>query len=151
LDANGCEVLIDRWSGHNKHDADRSQQLLDQADIVVCEWGLGNAVWYSNNLQPHQSMVVRVHSQELFLPFLRQINKSKVGKFIFVGELIRKAAIASHGVPSNKTVVIPNFVDTENLNRPKLEGSEKTLGIVGIVPKSKRLDRALDVLEGLLK
>lgn len=151
LEANGCEVLIDRWEGHNKHDADRSQQLLDQADIVVCEWGLGNAVWYSNNLQPHQSMVVRVHSQELFLPFLRQINKSKVGKFIFVGELIRKAAIASHGVPSSKTVVIPNFVDTENLNRPKLEGSEKTLGIVGIVPKSKRLDRALDVLEGLLK
>lgn len=151
LHAIGCEVLIDKWEGHNKHDAAKSKELLNQADIVICEWGLGNAVWYSNNLLPRQSMVVRVHSQELFLPFLRQINKAKVGKFIFVGELIRKAAITSHGVPSNKTVVIPNFVDSASLDRPKVEGAEKTLGIVGIVPKSKRLDRALDILEGLLE
>lgn len=151
LQAIGCEVLVDKWDGHNKHDAERSKELLNQADIIFCEWGLGNAVWYSNNLLPRQSMVVRVHSQELFLPFLRQVNKAKVGKFIFVGELIRKAAITSHGVPSNKTVVIPNFVDSESLDRPKVEGVEMTLGIVGIVPKSKRLDRALDILEGLLE
>lgn len=151
LHAIGCEVLIDKWEGHNKHDAAKSKELLNQADIVICEWGLGNAVWYSNNLLPRQSMVVRVHSQELFLPFLRQINKAKVGKFIFVGELIRKAAITSHGVPSNKTVVIPNFVDYASLDRPKVKGAEKTLGIVGIVPRSKRLDRALDILEGLLE
>ncbi|MFH0411409.1 glycosyltransferase [Corynebacterium sp. L4756] len=151
LQAIGCEVLIDKWDGHNKHDPEKSKELLNQADIVICEWGLGNAVWYSNNLLPRQSMVVRVHSQELFLPFLRQINKAKVGKFIFVGELIRKAAITSHGVPANKTVVIPNFVDSASLDRPKAEGAEKTLGIVGIVPKSKRLDRALDILEGLLE
>ncbi|APT94562.1 glycosyl transferase family 1 [Corynebacterium stationis] len=151
LYATGCEVLIDKWEGHNKHDPAKSKELLNQADIVVCEWGLGNAVWYSNNLLSRQSMIVRVHSQELFLPFLSKVNKANVSKFIFVGELIRKAAITSHGVPSNKTVVIPNFVDSSALNRSKLDGAEKTLGMVGIVPRSKRLDRALDILEGLLK
>ncbi|NMF31965.1 glycosyltransferase [Corynebacterium ammoniagenes] len=151
LQAIGCEVLIDKWDGHNKHDPAKSKELLDQADIVVCEWGLGNAVWYSNNLLPRQSMVVRVHSQELFLPFLRQIKDANVGKFIFVGELIRKAAVISHGIPLKKTIVIPNFVDSKSLDRPKVDSAEKTLGIVGIVPKSKRLDRALDIIEGLLE
>lgn len=150
LQAIGCELLIDKWDGHNRHDPAKSKELLNQADIVVCEWGLGNAVWYSNNLLPRQSMVVRVHSQELFLPFLRQIKNVNVGKFIFVSELIRKAAITSHAVPANKTIVIPNFVDTQSLDKQKFESAEKTLGIVGIVPKSKRLDRALDILEGLL-
>lgn len=151
LENAGCEILIDKWDGHNKHDEAKSEELLSKADLVICEWGLGNAVWYSQNLSERQSMIVRVHSQELFLPFLKQIKKPKVDKFIFVGELIRKAAVASHGVPDTKAIVLPNFVDTDALNKQKSPGVEKTIGFVGMVPKSKRLDRALDVLEELLK
>lgn len=150
LNSIGCVVLIDEWNGHNKHDEERSSELLRQADAVVCEWGLGNAVWYSQNVKANQPLIVRVHSQELFLPYLKQIDKSSVDHFVFVGELIRKAAIESHGVPCDKTTVIPNFVDVERLNQQKTADAAKTLGFVGIVPKSKRLDRVLDVLELLL-
>lgn len=151
LEASECEVLIDKWDGHNQHDEERSCELLQKADIVVCEWGLGNAVWYSQNIRTDQSLIVRVHSQELFLPYLKKVNRASVDKFVFVGELIRKAAIESHNVPEDKAVVIPNFVDTEKLARPKAPEANKSIGFVGIVPRSKRLDRALDVLEGLLE
>lgn len=147
----GCQILIDEWKGHNKHDSEISKDLLSKADVVLCEWGLGNAVWYSQNVSSGQTLIVRVHSQELFLPFLQEINKSAVDKFIFVGELVHRAALASHGVPGAKSVVIPNFVDTESLGKKKTAESDKTLGMVGIVPKSKRLDRALDILEALLE
>src|SRR5699024_11058644 len=140
-----------KWDGHNKHDEDKSTDLLKKADLVICEWGLGNAVWYSQHVRTDQPIVVRVHSQELFLPYLKKINKAAVNKFVFVGELIRKAAIETHKVPAEKPLVIPNFVDTEALTKPKTSEAEKTIGFVGIVPRSKRLDRALDVLEGLLE
>src|SRR5699024_1860963 len=57
----------------------------------------------------------------------------------------------SHNVPEDKAVVIPNFVDTEKLARQKIPEANKSIGFVDIVPRSKRLDRALDVLEGLLE
>lgn len=150
LSAAGCNVLIDKWDGHTEHNPEKSEELLEKADIVFCEWGLGNAVWYSERVRAHQSLIVRVHSQELFRPYLQRVSKANVDKFIFVGELIRKAAIASHGVPASKAEVIPNFVNIEALSKSKTQEAKKTLGIVGIVPKSKRLDRALDILEGLL-
>ena len=151
LETAGCEVLIDKWDGHNQHDEEQSSELLKNADLVICEWGLGNAVWYSQHVRTDQPVIVRVHSQELFLPYLKKINKAAVSKFVFVGELIRKAAIESHQIPAEKSLVIPNFVDTNSLAKPKTAEADKTIGFVGIVPRSKRLDRALDVLEGLLE
>ena len=149
LENRGFEILIDKWESHTKHDEEKSMALLGRADAVFCEWGLGNAVWYSNHVESHQKLVVRVHSQELFRPYLKQIATSSVDKFIFVGELIRSAAVTSHGVPRGKTVVIPNPVETNALSLPKRDGAEFGIGFVGIVPRSKRLDRALDVLEEL--
>ncbi|MHA6600332.1 glycosyltransferase [Corynebacterium coyleae] len=151
LTANGYKVLLDQWESHTKHDEDQSMELLSQADVVFCEWGLGNVVWYSHHVRPDQRLVVRVHSQELFRPYLKQIDTSSVEKFVFVGELIRDAAVISHGIPEEKTVIIPNPVDVGALKRPKKPTAEFGIGFVGIVPRSKRLDRALDVLEALQK
>lgn len=151
LRAAGHEILLDEWESHTKHDVERSQSLLAQADVVFCEWGLGNAEWYSQRVSSHQRLVVRVHSQELRRPHLSAINHENVDEYIFVGELIRRAAIESHGVPAKKTRVIPNPVDVKSLQLPKHEGVEHTLGLVGIVAQPKRLDRALDLLERLLE
>ena len=151
LENRGYNVLIDKWDSHTQHDEEKSAELLAQADAVFCEWGLGNAVWYSNHVEPDQKLIVRVHSQELFRPYLKQIDTTSVDRFIFVGELIRSAAIISHGVPGDKALVVPNPVDTRALDRPKEVGAEFAVGFVGMVPRSKRLDRALDVLEELQK
>lgn len=151
LRAAGAEVLLDEWKSHTKHDEQRSLELLEKTDFVFCEWGLGNAVWYSHKIRSEQRLVVRVHSQELFRPYLAQIACECVDSFIFVSELIRSAAVVSHGVPRERTTVIPNPVDIAGLNLPKTVAAEKTIGFVGIVPRSKRLDLALDVLEGVLR
>lgn len=147
-EAAGAAVETDLWTSHTEHDERASQELLDRADVVLCEWGLGNAVWYSRHVAPHQRLVVRVHAQELRRPYLSRIKKTAVDRFVFVGELIRHSAVVSHGVPADKAVVIPNGVDIEALRLPKTDTDvSRHLGLVGIVPQAKRLDLALDVLE----
>lgn len=149
LEAHGHTVLIDNWAGHSGHDEEKSKSLLEQADVIWCEWGLGNAVWYSHHVTPSQRLVVRVHLQEIDLPYLRQICMEAVDSFVFVGELVRRAAIEAHGVPADRAVVVPNAVATESLARPKTAKSARTLGLVGIVPQRKRLDLAVDLVEQL--
>ncbi|MGO0577030.1 glycosyltransferase [Ornithinimicrobium panacihumi] len=142
----GLTVVLDEWRSHSAHDPERSRKLLAEADVVFCEWGLGNAVWYSKHLHPHQRLLVRVHAQELRRDYLRRINHSAVDRFIFVGRTILDSAVASHGVPRETSIVIPNPVDVDALERPKTGESRHTLGFVGAVPSSKRPDLALDLL-----
>lgn len=147
----GFNVLIDQWSGHDQHDAKRSDDLLAKADIVFCEWGLGNAVWYSQHVKAKQGFVVRVHAQELGLPYLWKVKLGKQSKLIFVGELSRQTAVHGYSIPLDHTIVIPNIVMTSDLFRTKKADASHRLGFVGVVPQSKRLDRALDVIESLLE
>lgn len=149
LETHGHTVLIDHWAGHSGHDAEKSKVLLEQADVVWCEWGLGNAVWYSRHVTPSQRLVIRVHLQEIDLPYLRKVCIDAVDSFVFVGELIRRAAIEGHGIPADRAVVVPNAVATDSLARPKTAKSAHTLGLVGIVPQRKRLDLAVDLVEQL--
>lgn len=146
----GVSVLVDQWENHAHHDEQRSRELLSRADTVFCEWGLGNAVWYSQHVSDRHRLVVRVHAQELRGPYLRKINHGSVDQYIFVSELMREGAIASHGVPRSTTSVIPNIVRTEMLALKKTPKAAKTIGFVGMVPQMKRLDRAISVLEMIL-
>lgn len=149
LEADGHRVIIDNWLGHNQHDEERSKALLVEADVVFCEWTLGNAVWYSNNLLPHQRMVTRFHSQELFTPYAKNVRYDRVEKVIFVGKHIANIAIRDHGLPSHQAVVIPNPVNPAKDRTPRPDESRFTLGMVGIVPAQKGFDRALDLLAQL--
>ena len=145
----GAQVDLDVWDNHTEHDESRSRELLRTADTVFCEWGLGNLEWYSQHVRPDQRLVVRVHLQELDRPYLARTEHANVDAYVFVGELIREAAIRGHGVPRDRSLVIPNGVPVDDLALPKTEGAERTLGLVGILPQRKRLDLALDLLEGL--
>ncbi|MBD4582840.1 hypothetical protein GUG60_27280, partial [Xanthomonas citri pv. citri] len=42
LRADGHEVRVDAWRGHARHDVERSRALAAWADVVHCEWSLGN-------------------------------------------------------------------------------------------------------------
>src|SRR5215207_11273953 len=66
-------VLIDEHEGHVLSDTAKARCLLEQADVVFCEWALGNAVWYSHQKAPHQLLIVRLHHQELNLRYLDEI------------------------------------------------------------------------------
>ena len=63
-EASGARVRRDLWQGHDQHTEVVSRQLGRWADTVFCEWCLGNAVWYSRNLDARPRLVVRYHRQE---------------------------------------------------------------------------------------
>lgn len=154
LKRDGVDVMRDAWEWGAAQDLARSTQMRDTAEVVVCEWGLANAVWYSKNLRPGQRLFVRIHAQEVrqrAQRFGREIDISAVEKVIFVSSDIRDKALELWGWPVEKTVVIPNYVlDAEFTFHPRRKREGIVLGMLGIVPQLKRLDRAIDLLEALI-
>lgn len=148
----GIRVLLDFWSGHNQHNEAASQRLVTQADTVFCEWMLGNAVWYGKHKQAGQRLVGRLHAQELRSALFDKVPFDKFEKVIFVGPHMLRQAKARNKVLAKNGVVIYNGVDVEALqSAPRKQTNGKVLGFVGIVPQSKRLDLALDILKELRK
>ncbi|AJI75486.1 glycosyl transferases group 1 family protein [Francisella philomiragia subsp. philomiragia ATCC 25015] len=151
LESAGNYVFItDKWQGHNKHDEVQSQRLLRQADVIFCEWCLGNLKWYSNNKLAYQRLVARFHGQERFLPYLTESNWDNIDHIAYVSDVIRRTDESKF--PIEKTSIIANYINSEKFKLNKKTGESRyTLGIVGVVPMMKRLDRALDLLEELLE
>ena len=144
--------LIDKWQGHNKHDVRQSKKLLKQADIIFCEWCLGNIKWYSHNKMDHQQLVARFHLQEKDLPYLGEANLDQIDHISYVSDHIKLAGTAVVPVPESKTSVIANLMDDQKFTpRKKMGDARYTLGIIGITPARKRVDLAIDTLELLLE
>ena len=149
LDVAGWEVREDRWTQHARHDAERSRALAADAEVVLCEWCLGNAVWYAARRRPGQRLLVRFHRSELTTPYPERLDIAAVDQVVFVSAHVRDEAAARFGWPLDRLSVLPNAIDTRRFARRKLPGSETALLVVGYVPRLKRLDRALDVLEAV--
>ncbi|MFF5790424.1 glycosyltransferase [Paeniglutamicibacter sp. NPDC012692] len=149
LEAAGHTVVVDHWTGHAQHDPNESLVLLEDADVIFCEWSLGNLAWYSRHKRPGQRLISRFHLQELFTTYPAQTDFDKVDQIVFVGEFIRRVAIRKFGIPESLTSVISNAVDLEALDLPKTADARFNIGLVGIVPERKGLDVALDLLATL--
>jgi glycosyltransferase involved in cell wall biosynthesis len=145
----GADVRFDVWKGHAKHDEAASKKLLHWADTIICEWAVGNAVWYSRNRHPGQRLIVRLHRMELETDYPAEIAIDAVDHVVFVSESFRDKAVAQLGWPAGKLKVFSNWVDTLTLDRRKLPDARFHLGMLGWIPIRKRLDRALDVIERL--
>lgn len=145
------ELRADLWKAQNAQDEKLSRALLGWADVIFCEFASHNAVWYSWEKRPGQTLIVRLHGYELWSPWIQDLNLANVDKIVFVSEFYRDKVIDELGWPREKTSVIPNVVDVLDLYRPKSHNARFHIGIVGIVPILKRPDRALDLLELLLK
>jgi glycosyltransferase involved in cell wall biosynthesis len=143
----GAEIRDDVWTGHNKHDAAASEELLEWADVVFCEWCLGNAVWYSQNVREHQHLAIRYHRVERTTDYPAAVDIDRVSRVVFVGPHLLEEAEERYSWPREKLRLIPNAVDTRALRREKLPGSAFNLGMIGFVPAIKRIDRAIDILE----
>ncbi|MBC2306168.1 glycosyltransferase [Listeria booriae] len=143
------EVRTDVWSSHEKHDEKHSLACSEWADVVFCEWGLGNAVWYSNHKQPHQEIIVRMHFQEKDLKFPRLMNLDNIHKIIVITPYMLEEFHRIFGIPRHKMVYIDNLLDAEKFDLPKQDGKEFRLGICGILPARKRVDLAVDLLEAM--
>ncbi|MEE1620718.1 hypothetical protein ACQ7DA_07835 [Zafaria sp. J156] len=146
LEASGHEVRLDEWSGHQRHDAERSGALARWADAVFCEWTLGNAVWYSRHAGPGTRVTTRLHLQEAALPFPGRVREEGMDAFVFVADHVRRQVVADHGIDFRRTVVIPNAVGIPSAPPRPDPATRHRLGLVGMVPARKGLHRALDVL-----
>lgn len=146
----GVELKIDLWTALNEHDEKQSERLNKWADVVICEWVGPNAAWYSKNKRPRQRLIVRLHRFEVYRRYPRNVVISAVDQVVCVSPHYAAITKERTGWPAEKIVVIPNWVDLGQLDRPKLTDAEYTLGFIGVAPMArKRLSLALDVLADL--
>ncbi|MFB5195218.1 glycosyltransferase family 4 protein [Neobacillus sp. KR4-4] len=146
----GYEVRIDEWTGHEAHNEAKSLEIIEWADILFCEWGLGNVVWYQKHKKDHQKLFVRLHRFEMNTKYPQMFDYEKIDKLIAISPYIFEEFHRVAKVPREKMIVIYNAVDTERFNKPKINDDTKfNLGIIGFVPKLKRLDRAVEIFEAL--
>lgn len=144
--------IIDKWKHHNSFDETQSRKLLAQADIIFCEWCLGNLKWYSHNKLPHQRLVARFHLQEKDLKYVAESNWENIDHIAYVSDYIWRDGQKAFGFTASKTSIIPNLLDDNRFTLKKKTGESKyTLGMIGVTPSRKRLDRAIDLLESLLR
>lgn len=145
-------VLLDFWESHTKHNPKSSLRLIEQADVVFCEWMLGNAIWYAKNTPDTKKLVGRLHAQELRSPLYEKLPFERFNSVIFVGPHMLRKAVERTPVLASNGLVIYNGVDLKKFSSDELcLTRQKVLGLVGMVPKSKRLDRALDLLKEIRK
>jgi glycosyltransferase involved in cell wall biosynthesis len=144
------ELAFDHWKTLHQHDVSESERLRDWADVIICEWCGPNAVWYSNNKRRRQKLIVRLHMFELNGPWLENVAAENIDSLICVSQLYVDRTLERTAWTATPFRVIPNAVDVVDLRRPKEPGHRFRLGLVGIVPMRKRLDRAVDLLEELL-
>lgn len=150
--AAGFRLLLDFWNSHSQHKEAASKRLIEQADTVFCEWMLGNAIWYAKNKRPHQKLIGRLHAQELRSPLFEKVPFHSFEKVIFVAPHMLRQAAKRNPVFNKNGIVIYNGVDIEKLQSvPRKTTNGKVLGLVGMVPQSKRIDLALDILAELRK
>ncbi|MFW5420303.1 glycosyltransferase family 4 protein [Nocardiopsis sp. CNT-189] len=145
----GLDVRLDEWESLRAHDQYRSKELAAWADVVICEWCGPNALFYAKHKRQDQRLLVRLHRFELYAEWPRKLDIEKVDAVICVSPYYASLTRELAGWPADKVVTLPNWVDVDQLDREKLPGAEFTLGMIGIAPSRKRLDRALEVLREL--
>ncbi len=147
----GYKVLIDEHEGHVIKDTKKCQNLLKGADIIFCEWCLGNAEWYSNNKKENQILLIRLHAQEISqnLPYLDRIKWENVDCIIFICQKNMSLFLEKFPSMTDRAVLIYNLIDCDSFNLPKLYGAEFNLGLMVMVPKMKAPHLAFEILARL--
>jgi glycosyltransferase involved in cell wall biosynthesis len=141
------EVRLDHWEAVARHDEAASQEMVDWADVVVCEWFGPNVMWYSQHKRPEQQLIARLHRFELYGPWPAQVDISSIDRVVCVSPWYGTLTRERTGWPEAKISVIPNWVDDVQLDRPKLPGARFHIGMIGVGEARKRFDLALDVIE----
>lgn len=145
------EVALDAHPGHVITQPDKSEKLLGRADIIFCEWCLGNAEWYSHHKRADQILVVRLHHQEVGLHYLDTIDWSRVDTIIFICQNNMALFLDKFPEMKERSVLIYNPIDCSALNQEKLTGAEFNLGFIGTAPKRKAPHLAFEIFSRLKK
>ncbi len=143
------DVRLDHWDALASHDEARSREMVEWADVIICEWAGPNLVWYSRHKREGQRLIVRLHRFELDAGWLADVRIDAVDQVVCVSPFYAQLTGERTGWPSERIVVIPNWVDVEQFDRPKIGDVQFTLGMIGISPHRKRPDLGLEILSRL--
>lgn len=143
------EVRIDHWAALASHDEEASRAMVEWADVIICEWAGPNLVWYSRHKRDNQRLIVRLHRFELDAGWLNDVRIEAVDQVVCVSPFYAQLTAQRTGWPADRIIVIPNWVDIEQFDRPKLGDVQFTLGMIGISPHRKRPDLGLEILSRL--
>jgi glycosyltransferase involved in cell wall biosynthesis len=146
LDAGfNLRVSLDEWPRLRVPSA-RTASLAARAETLLAEWARPNAAWFARRKRAGQWLVVRLHRYELTTTFPAEIDIDRVDAVVYVSRHVRREIVERLGWPEHKLVYIPNYVDTDSFDRPKLPGARFGIGAVGIDLANKRFDLMLDVV-----
>jgi glycosyltransferase involved in cell wall biosynthesis len=141
-------VTVDDWRTLSEG-TPRTESRLRDAGSIFAEWARTSAVWYSRRKRPDQFLAVRLHRFELDAPYPREIEIDNVDAVVYIAPLFGRRIRDELGWPAEKLIYIPNYLDLDWLDRPKLPEARFTLGLVGVEFRRKRFDLALDFLSAL--
>lgn len=145
------DLKVDLFESNSHPQPAKSTPLLRWADVIIAEFASFNAIWYSQNKLPHQKLIVHLHGYEVLQDWIDELDIARVDKIVVASNFYREKVLELKGWPSDKVTVIANTINTSDLDRPKYDDARFHIGMVGLVPILKRPDRALDLLECLLK
>jgi glycosyltransferase involved in cell wall biosynthesis len=144
------EIKIDQWTGHDSHDAVLSHKLLNWADIIWCEWFLGNVKWYSDNKNKQQKLLVRLHRMELGRDFGEKSDVKNIDAIIVVSALYFERVLERFPLlKRHKIRLIDNYVRPNCYEQSKGDDKFFNLAMIGYVPAKKGLKEALIILNKL--
>ncbi len=142
-------VKIDEWVGHDSHDEETSLDLLQWADIIFCEWLLGNAVWYTEHKTLYQTLLIRAHRFEVDRHFGKSIDYTKVDSIITVGYFYFNLFKEAFNIPQKQMRLLSNYVESSIYTGEKRGSYLKHVAICGILPSRKGFHRGLELIEKL--
>lgn len=150
----GYTVRVLRDKGHHIDSPGAAQEALDWADVIFCEWALGNAVWFSERKRPDQVLIVRLHLQEVQardrIDFIWRTDWERVDRLILITQHVYDWMLAEFPVLTGRVALVYNPIPARTtFALPKSVESRFTLGLVGVVPSRKRLDLAVAILRHL--
>ncbi len=148
-------LKIFEYEGHQIPKKVRDDIFLKTSNVIFCEWLLSNSIWFSNNIQENQKLIIRLHAQEIrnkkISDVFSYINWDNVYHLIVISPEILDQILSLNILPINKISYIPNSIPF-NFNAVEKQNNIKNryvLGMVGIVPALKRIDIAFDVIREL--
>ena len=143
------QVCVDEWSGHDSHDEAKSRRLLEWADSIHCEWMLGNAVWYSKNKSPRQSLAIRLHRFETTKEYGNQLDRDSVDKVITIAPGMFEETQSVFKFDREIVTYVPNYIQTTEYMTSSDPSKVFNLVMVGSIPIRKGYRRALELLRQL--
>lgn len=144
------DVQYDKWSSHTEHNLIESTRLLGWAEVIFCEWMLGNSKWYAEHKKGHQKLIIRVHRQELGTNYADSIDFSKVDAVMAVSVLFFERILERFpNIPREKLRLIPNYIDIDAYKAEWSPNRIFNLAMIGILPSKKNFFESLKILKEL--